>query len=146
MARNTRQHGADSATIQEEGGPLDTPEETSPGNGADDSADQHTDGATSMTSVVFRERKPKKTDEEKNIAWTRLANNRTTDALKAMLLLGHLTNTSQYIWTEAQERKLISALRGQLDALEESFAVSRAAYESGAKRKGAKQLLLNLAT
>lgn len=50
-----------------------------------------------------------------------LAEKRVTRAIKDIRLIGNLSNRSNYTYTEADVRKIMKALKGELDALKARF-------------------------
>ena len=66
----------------------------------------------------------KRTDQEKREAFTRLASIRASNALDAMRGIGHLANTTSYLFDEPQVERMLSALESSLAALRKNFAKS----------------------
>ncbi len=65
--------------------------------------------------------------ESKNARFTRLAQTRTTNVLRAIRILGNLSNTSNYEYTPDQVTKIFKAIQDQLDIAESKF-------EAGARK------------
>lgn len=63
----------------------------------------------------------KETDREKFI---RLANSRVNNALKAIQLIGNLSNRSNYEFSEKDVEKIFAALLAQVRACRERFQAS----------------------
>lgn len=51
-----------------------------------------------------------------------LAESRTANAIRAIRVIGNLSNRSHYDFTEADIRKIASALSNEVDALKRRFA------------------------
>lgn len=83
----------------------------------------------------------KRTDGDKRAAFSRLASLRASNALEAMRLLGHLANTTQYLWDVQQEERMFAALESSITSLRELFASAR---EPAVGRKGRKSLSLRV--
>ena len=62
--------------------------------------------------------------DERKKAFIKLAEIRVNNALKAMKLLGNLSNKSNYSYDEPQVRKIISALDSELKSLKVKFQES----------------------
>lgn len=71
-------------------------------------------------------------DREK---FVRLANKRVSNALKAIQLIGNLSNKSNYDYTEEDVQKI-------LKALQDEFAACRKRFELGLKRQSDIQFTL----
>ena len=61
-------------------------------------------------------------DREK---FVRLATRRVSNALKAIKLIGNLSNRSNYDYTEADVQKIFKALQDELSASRKRFSVAR---------------------
>lgn len=72
-------------------------------------------------------------DREK---FVRLANKRVSNALKAIQLIGNLSNKSNYDYTEEDVQKI-------LRALQEELAACRKKFELALKRQGGIQFTLD---
>ena len=54
---------------------------------------------------------------ERRAKFVRLAESRTTKALKAIRVIGNLANRSQYEYSEVDVKKVIAALSAEIEAL-----------------------------
>lgn len=68
--------------------------------------------------------------------FVRLANRRVSKALKAIQLIGNLSNKSNYDYTEEDVQKI-------LKALQEELAACRKRFELGLKRQSGTQFTLD---
>ena len=55
--------------------------------------------------------------EERRAKFVELAQSRTVNAIRAIRVIGKLANKSHYDYDEADVRKIVEALSGELDAL-----------------------------
>jgi hypothetical protein len=69
-------------------------------------------------------------NKEDRQKFVRLATKRVSNALKAMQLIGNLSNRSNYDYTDADVQKIFKALQDELSACRKRFNVAR-------KREGA---------
>lgn len=83
-------------------------------------------------------KKKGKTDDEKRADFSRLASGRASGADDSLRLLGHLANTSQYLWDEEQEERIFGTLERRIAGLRKVFRDTRAAHASG-KKAGSRQ-------
>lgn len=134
MARNKTSHEDNSAATN---GAEQTPGQTIGGEEAfANNGVQNDEGANagSETAAAEEGKKNKRTDEEKSSAFSRLASNRSSNAMDALNSLGHLANTTSYLWTEEQESKIFDTLSDRIAALRKSFSSARVA--AGNKEPG----------
>ncbi|MCZ8147792.1 MAG: hypothetical protein O9325_08090 [Roseomonas sp.] len=61
-------------------------------------------------------------DQDKRGRFVRLAEKRTANAIKAIRLVGNLSNKAHYEFTEADIRKIIGALGAEVDGLKRRFS------------------------
>jgi len=66
-------------------------------------------------------------DQRRIENFKRLAQSRVTNVIRTLRILGNLSNTSNYVYTEDQVGKIFAALREELDLVERKF-------EAGARR------------
>lgn len=64
----------------------------------------------------------KKNQENKREKFVKLAERRTINALTAIRSLGNLSNKSNYEYSDADARKIISSLMKELDGLKARFS------------------------
>jgi len=64
--------------------------------------------------------------------FVRLANKRVSNALKAMQLIGNLSNRSNYDYTEADVQKIFKALQDELSASKKKFDMAQKRNGKGA--------------
>lgn len=76
---------------------------------------------------MARDNDAQRPGESKNARFTRLAQTRTTNVLRAIRILGNLSNTSNYEYTPDQVTKIFKAIQDQLDIAESKF-------EAGARK------------
>lgn len=60
-------------------------------------------------------------EREKRIRFVRLAENRVSRALNSIRLIGNLSNKSNYSYTDADVRAIISALQSEINNLKGQF-------------------------
>lgn len=60
-------------------------------------------------------------NESNRDKFVRLAQSRTTKAIKSIRLIGKLSDRSNYSYNEADVKKIISALRAEIAALQHKF-------------------------
>jgi hypothetical protein len=83
--------------------------------------DENSGGAGGTATADVRATN-KRTDQEKRESFTRLASIRASNALDAMRGIGHLANTTSYLFDEPQVERMLSALESSLAALRKNFA------------------------
>ena len=72
--------------------------------------------------------RPRKTPEaetgeqDRRGRFVRLAESRTTNAIKAIRLVGNLSNRAHYEFTESDVKKIIGALGGEVEGLRQRFS------------------------
>jgi uncharacterized protein YceH (UPF0502 family) len=54
--------------------------------------------------------------------FVRLAESRTANAMRAIRVIGNLSNRSHYEFSDADIRKIVAALSGEVDSLKRRFA------------------------
>ena len=62
--------------------------------------------------------------KEKRVKFKNLAENRVNKALKDLQLIGNLSNTSNYAYSEEDVRKILKALRDGVDDVRSRFEAS----------------------
>jgi len=65
-----------------------------------------------------------KTGETKNLAFKRLAANRTNNIIRNIRLLGNLSNTNNYSFTEEQSKQIFGIIENELKLSKSRFLVS----------------------
>ena len=63
-------------------------------------------------------------NETKHEKFIRLAENRVNNALKTIDLIGNLSNTNNYDFSEKEASKIIKTLKKSIDELEKKFMYS----------------------
>lgn len=58
---------------------------------------------------------------EKRDKFVKLAENRTANAIRSIRVIGNLSNRSHYDFTDADVRKIVAALTGEIDTLKRRF-------------------------
>lgn len=61
---------------------------------------------------------------DRRASFVRLAEKRVANALRAIRLIGNLSNRSHYDFSEKDVRKVVAALATELSAMEQKFASS----------------------
>lgn len=59
---------------------------------------------------------------DKKQKFVKLAENRTANAMRAIRVIGNLSNRSHYEFSDADVRKIVTALSGEVEALKRRFA------------------------
>lgn len=59
---------------------------------------------------------------DKREKFVRLAESRTANAMRAIRVIGNLSNRSHYDFSDADIRKIVAALSGEVDSLKRRFA------------------------
>lgn len=54
--------------------------------------------------------------------FVKLAENRTANAIRAVRVIGNLSNRAHYEFTDADVRKIVAALNGEIETLKRRFA------------------------
>lgn len=65
---------------------------------------------------------PTTVSEGKREKFVALAERRTANAMRAIRVIGNLSNRSHYDYTDADVRKIASALNGEVEALKRRFS------------------------
>jgi len=76
--------------------------------------------------------------EKKQEKFERLAERRVTEAIHHIRLIGNLSNTVNYHFTEAHVQQVLGALRGELEELERRFTEHSPKEDSHFKFTGLK--------
>ena len=63
--------------------------------------------------------------EEDRAKFVQLANKRVSNALKAIQLIGNLSNKSNYDYTESDAQKIFKALQDELNASKKKFELAQ---------------------
>lgn len=59
---------------------------------------------------------------DKREKFVRLAESRTANAMRSIRVIGNLSNRSHYDFTDADIRKILTALSGEVEALKRRFS------------------------
>jgi hypothetical protein len=76
---------------------------------------------TGVNWHTSRNREEKVVDREKRSRFVRLAENRVSRAMNSIRLIGNLSNKSNYSYTDADVRAIISALQAEINNLKGQF-------------------------
>jgi hypothetical protein len=72
-------------------------------------------------------------EQDKRGRFVRLAESRTTNAIKAIRLIGNLSNRAHYDFTDTDVKKILGALGAEVDTLKRRFAETPTKASTGFK-------------